>query len=133
MRALINNSENAKLLDTQYDKKKTFIKIIDQWSDRLKRNFKFIYFSQREPIDFAKQIMASKWRIELVNTTSVLSKVPILNLEGPHFIPGAPAPIFGEERQAFWPYNYEVWTHDALWLNVTDRSLLTCIRCATVG
>ena len=43
-------TDPKKALDTQYDKKKVFLKIIDQWTDRLKRNFKYIYQSQRKQV-----------------------------------------------------------------------------------
>ena len=58
-------SDPKRILDTQYDKKKTFIKIIDQWMDRLRRSFRFIYQSQREPEDFITPILNSRWRNEV--------------------------------------------------------------------
>jgi hypothetical protein len=108
MKALIQQSDPSRLLDTQYDKKKTFTKIIDQWMDRLKRNFKFIYQSQREPIDFSLQVMDSSWRTQLVGTTRVLSRVPVMDLGGPEFTPGSPSRMFSEDRQLAWPPNYQV-------------------------
>lgn len=124
MKALMAQSEPAKLLDTQYDKKATFVRLIDQWSDRLKRNFKFIYQSQREPIDFEAVVLQADWRLELVNTTRVLAAVPFLSLGGPAFTPGAPAPIFSADRQAVWPANYqaEIALHEMLsWQRSVDR------------
>lgn len=107
MRALMLQSQTSRLLDTQYDKKRTFLKIIDQWSDRLKRNFKFIYYSQKEPEDFSLRVNNADWRFELLNTTALLSKVPILNLGGPTFTPGKPLPRYKEDRQVIWPANYQ--------------------------
>ena len=41
--------------------------------------------------------------LELLNTTALLSKVPILNLGGPTFTPGKPLPRYKEDRQVIWP------------------------------
>lgn len=128
MRALMLQSQTSRLLDTQYDKKRTFLKIIDQWSDRLKRNFKFIYYSQKEPEDFSLRVNNADWRYELLNTTALLSKVPILNLEGPAFAPGAPSPRYREDRQLIWPANYqaEYALYEMLdWLKSVDQVRLS--------
>lgn len=103
MRALMQAGDPAKLLDSQYDKKATFLRIIDQWSDRLKRNFKYIYQSQREPEDFALQVLRSDWRVDLADTAAALSRAPLLDLGGPAFTPGSLQPLF-EERA--WPPDY---------------------------
>lgn len=95
-------ADPKKALDTQYDKRKTFIKIIDQWSDRLKRSFKFIYQSQRPPEDFNASILKSKWRNEIVNATRLFSQTAFLDLQGPEFVIGAPAPLFDPDRYALW-------------------------------
>jgi hypothetical protein len=75
-------SDPKNFLNTQYDKKKTFIKIIDLWSDRLKRAFKYIYQSQRAPEDFITPILNSRWRNEVVNTTRLFAQIPFLDLKG---------------------------------------------------
>ena len=124
MRTLLEKNEYSKLLDTQYDKKKTFIKIIDQWSDRLKRNFKFIFQSQREPVDFNEQVMRADWRLQLITITSVLSKVPLLSVPGPSFSPGAPAPLFPPNRHSVWPANYradEAFFEMLTWMRSVDK------------
>ena len=101
------DTKNA--LDTQYDKRATFIKIIDQWSERLKRSFKFTYFaSKRAPEDFQKAIFDSKWRNEVLNTTRLLSQTPFLDFGGPDFRPGAPEPIFRDDRYIMYPSGYDV-------------------------
>ena len=101
-------ADPKKALETQYDKKKTFIKIIDLWSDRLKRAFKFIYQSQRTVEDFITPILNSKWRNEVINTTKLFAQVPFLDLEGPSFEPGTPATMFSENRVLLWGSDYSV-------------------------
>jgi hypothetical protein len=54
-------------LDTQYDRQKVFIQVIDQWSDRLKRNFKYYYqgASRRSKLlsqDFNQLVLNARWR-----------------------------------------------------------------------
>jgi len=113
-------------LDTQYDKRQTFIKIIDQWSDRLKRNFKFIYQSQRVPEDFNAPIMRSVWRNEVINTTRILMKSLFLDLEGPEFNPGSPSPLFDPNRVMIWDANYpvEIALYEMVtWAEVVDGAL----------
>ena len=95
-------------LNTQYDKRTTFIKIIDLWSDRLKRAFKYIYQSQRPPEDFITPIMKSKWRNEVLNTTRLFAQIPFLDLQGPDFQPGDPTPLFQPDRQLMWEEDYKV-------------------------
>lgn len=97
-----------KTMETQYDKRATFIKIIDMWSDRLKRNFKYIYQSQRVPEDFTAPIMRSQWRNEVVNTTRLLSQAPFLDFEGPAFEPGVTQPLFRDDRVVLWEAGYSV-------------------------
>jgi hypothetical protein len=99
-------SDPKKALDTQYNKRKTFVKIIDQWSDRLKRSFKFIYQSQRPPEDFKMPILRSKWRNEIVNASKLFSQSAFLDLKGPDFVVGAPAPLFDNERYLLWESDY---------------------------
>jgi hypothetical protein len=99
-------SDPKKALDTQYDKRKTFVKIIDQWSDRLKRSFKFIYQSQRPPEDFKAPILRSKWRNEIVNASKLFSQAAFLDLKGPDFVVGSPAPLFDPDRYLLWESDY---------------------------
>ena len=116
-------SDPKKALDTQYDKRKTFIKIIDQWSDRLKRSFKFIYQSQRPPEDFMTPILKSKWRNEVLNTSKIFSQVAFLDLKGPDFVLGEPSPLFDENRYLLWESDYpaEVAMFEMLaWLKDSD-------------
>lgn len=78
-------------LDNQYRKRATFIKIIDEWSLRLKQSFKFIYESKRlPPQDFMAPILASKWRAQVQQLTRLPAQVAFLDLEGPVFKPGDP-------------------------------------------
>ena len=128
------SADPKKVLDTQYDKRKTFIKIIDQWSDRLKRSFKYViliippcyfstqlrhtsssificqfryvYQSQREFEDFATPILKSKWRNEVVNITKLFSHAAFLDMKGPEFRIGDPAPLFDPERYFLWESDY---------------------------
>ena len=100
-------SDPKGFLNTQYDKRTTFIKIIDLWSDRLKRAFKYIYQSQRPPEDFITPIMQSRWRNEVLNTTRLFALIPFLDLQGPEFLPGSPAPLFHPERQPSWEEDYD--------------------------
>merc|ERR1711871_356390 len=99
-------SDPKKALDTQYDKRKTFIKIIDQWSDRLKRSFKYIYQSQREYEDFATPILRSRWRNEIVNASKLFSQTAFLDMKGPHYEIGNPAPVFDPDRYFLWDSDY---------------------------
>jgi len=105
----LTKADTKKALDTQYDKRATFIKIIDQWSDRLKRSFKFTYFaSRRPPEDFQKAIMESQWRNEMLNTTRLLGQAPFLNFGGPNFQPGFPDPLFRDDRYIMYESGYDV-------------------------
>lgn len=81
-------------MDTQYDKKKVFVSIIDKWSDRLKKVFKYTFVSKTKPIDFMQAILDSNWRTAIINTCKLLSRTPFLDLDGPAFTPGAPATLF---------------------------------------
>ena len=64
-----------------------FLNIIDQWSDRLKRSFKFTYFqSHREPENFNEAILNSEWRKDFVKTVNLLAKA-FMDFEGPDFEP----------------------------------------------
>ena len=81
-------------LDNQYNKRATFIKIIDDWSLRLKQSFKFIYESKRlPPQDFMAPILASKWRAQVMQLTALPAQVAFLDLDGPAFKPGEPKVI----------------------------------------
>lgn len=111
-------------LNTQYDKRTTFIKIIDLWSDRLKRAFKYIYQSQRPPEDFITPIMKSRWRNEVLNTTRLFAQIPFLDLQGPEFQPGRPTPLFSPDRQLSWDEDYQVslaMSEMLVWLQRIDR------------
>jgi len=113
-------------LDTQYDKRQTFIKIIDQWTDRLKRNFKFIYQSQRVPEDFNAPILRSVWRNEVINTTRLLMKSLFLELDGPEYTPGLPSPLFDPNRVMIWDANYpvEIALYEMVtWMQTIDGAL----------
>lgn len=102
-------SDGKLALDTQYDKRTTFIKIIDLWSDRLKRSFKFTYFASKRPQeDFQQAILDSKWRNEVLNTTRLLAECPFLSFGGPTFTPGNPTPIFKEDRFVMYDSSYPV-------------------------
>jgi len=102
-------SDGKLALETQYDKRATFIKIIDLWSDRLKRSFKFTYFASKRPqVDFQQAIMDSKWRNEVLNTTRLLAESPFLSFGGPTFTPGNPAPIFKDDRYVMYDSSYAV-------------------------
>ena len=116
--------DSRRTLDTQYDKRKTFIRIIDMWSDRLKRNFKYIYQSQREPEDFSAPIMNSQWRNELLNMTRLFSQSLFLDLAGPEFTPGEPTPLFSDRRAVLWRSNYpsEVVLYEMItWMTHVDN------------
>lgn len=93
-------------LDTQYDKKKVFINIIDQWSDRLKRNFKYIYQPKRPVKDYTVQLLNAEWRGELKHLTKLVEQAAFLDFHGPKFIPGEPQiPLQGtEEETRDWLY-----------------------------
>ena len=68
-------TDTKKALDTQYDKRAVFLKIIDQWSDRLKRSFKFTYFqSTREPENFNEAILNSAWRKDFTRIMTLWQK-----------------------------------------------------------
>ena len=111
-------------LNTQYDKRTTFIKIIDLWSDRLKRAFKYIYQSQRPPEDFITPILKSRWRNEVLNTTRLFAQIPFLDLQGPDFQPGKPEPLFDTNRELMWEENYKVdvaMSEMIVWLKRIDR------------
>lgn len=101
----MNNTKKA--LDTQYDKRATYINIIDQWSDRLKRSFKCTYFaSNREQEDFRKAILDSKWLNDVLNSTKLLAKTPFLDFSGPDFTPGVPSPLFRDDRYVMYNSGY---------------------------
>lgn len=96
-------------LDTQYDKRKVFMNIIDQWSDRLKRSFKFTFYqSTREPENFNESIMNSLWRNDFARTVKLLAKAPFMDFEGPDFEPGVVQPMFADDRVLLWDSNYKV-------------------------
>ena len=95
-----------KVLDTQYDRKAVFVKVIEQWSDRLKRSFKFYYQPKSVPEDFIAPILRSKWRNEVLNTTKIFSQATFLGFEGPDFTPGSPPALFDESRYVLWGSDY---------------------------
>lgn len=101
-------SDPKSFLNTQYDKRTTFIKIIDLWSDRLKRSFKYIYQSQRPPEDFITPIMESKWRNEVINTTRLFAQIPFLDFQGPVFEPGSPVPLFNNNQEMLFQEDFKV-------------------------
>ncbi len=102
-------TDTKKALDTQYDKRVVFLNIIDQWSDRLKRSFKFTYFqSHREPENFNEAILNSEWRKDFVKTVNLLAKAPFMDFEGPDFEPGKIQPLFADDRMLLWESNYPV-------------------------
>ncbi len=102
-------TDTKKALDTQYDKRAVFLNIIDQWSDRLKRSFKFTYFqSTREPENFNEAILNSVWRKDLSRTVALLAKAPFMDFEGPDFEPGNIKPLFADDRVLLWDSNYPV-------------------------
>lgn len=108
LKALAKTDTKA-ALDTQYDKRATFINIIDEWSERLKRSFKFTYFAKRSPPqDFQKAFMDSQWRNEMRNTTRVFAETPFLDYGGPTFRPGYPEPIFRDDRYLMYDSFYRV-------------------------
>jgi len=108
LKKAVKEDTQAALL-TQYDKRATFIKLIDVWSDRLKRAFKFAYFKgRREPEDFLKPIMESKWRNEIVNSSLLLARTPFLDLQGPDFVPGSPMPMYKDDRYVIYDNGYSV-------------------------
>lgn len=83
--------------------------IIDRWSDRLKRHFKHFYHRRSNaPQDFFGNILESKWRTDLVNNTKIFSQIPSLMFQGPELKPGAPEPIFTEDRVVLWTKEYDV-------------------------
>ena len=115
----------SKILETQYDKREVFIKIIEEWSDRLKRSFKFYYQPQTSPEDFLAPIMRSKWQNEILNTSKIFSQVTFLDLQGPDFTPGSPAPLFDDKRYILWGQDYaaELAMYEMLaWLRQTRLS-----------
>mmetsp|Transcript_27792 Transcript_27792/g.26609 ORF Transcript_27792/g.26609 Transcript_27792/m.26609 type:complete len:756 (-) Transcript_27792:447-2714(-) len=101
-------SDPKGFLNTQYDKRTTFIKIIDLWSDRLKRSFKYIYQSQRPPEDFITPIMDSKWRNEIINNTRLFAQIPFLDFQGPIYEPGSPVPLFNNDQEMLFKEDYKV-------------------------
>ena len=108
MQSLVK-SNPKRALDTQYDKRKVFMTIIDRWSDRLKRNFKHFYQRRSNPPeDFNENILQSKWRTDFVNSTKIFQQIPSLHLQGPNFIVGSPDPLFSENRMVLWTDNYDV-------------------------
>lgn len=117
-------------LDNQYNKRATFIKIIDEWSLRLKQSFKFIYESKRlPPQDFMAPILASKWRAQVMQLTRLPAQVAFLDLEGPVFKPGAPKALFNESRRVMWERNYAVapvMTEMLVWLRDVERVKQHC-------
>ena len=117
------DTKNA--LDTQYDKRSTFIEIINRWSDRLKRNFKFTYFqSNRAPENFEQIILESSWRKDVQETISLLAQAPFLDFEGPKFTPGTVTPLFKDDRVLLWDSNYdvEIASFEMLsWLNKIEK------------
>jgi hypothetical protein len=106
LQALVKTNPK-KALETQYDKRKTFIDVIDRWSDRLKRHFSYMYKSRgRPPEDFMAPILQSKWRLDIMNITSWFQRVPYLDLRGPDFTPGSPEPLFSDGRTLMWYNDY---------------------------
>jgi len=104
-------TDPKKALDLQYDKKKVFIKIIDQWSDRLKRNFKYIYQSQRKQEDYKSLILNSTWRKDFLALTSVFNAAPFLSFESlpqSQFTAGQPSFTFRSDKKDY----LDVWGAD---------------------
>lgn len=102
-----------------------FVKIIDEWSLRLKQNFKFIYESKRSPPqDFLAPILASRWRKEVMSLTQLPAKVAFLDLDGPVFIPGMPKALFNESRRFLWEKDYPVPLavfENLVWISYIER------------
>lgn len=96
-------------MDTQYDKKTTFIRIIDLWMDRLLRNFKYIYQSTKlKQEDFMLPILTSVWRNDVVNITKLFGQSLFLDLEGKAIVPGSPKDLFDDRRMLLWTSSYPV-------------------------
>eukprot|EP01041_Mallomonas_annulata_P008842 gene8842-18321_t len=86
--------DRRRAMDSQYDKKKVFIDIIDKWSDRLKKVFKYTFISKNKPQDFMQVILDSNWRADITNTCNLIPQTPFLNMQGPQFIPGSPKSLY---------------------------------------
>ena len=118
-----------------------FVKIIDEWSLRLKQNFKFIYESKRSPPqDFLVPILASRWRKEVMSLTQLPAKVAFLDLDGPVFVPGLPKALFNESRRFLWEKDYPVPLavfENLVWISyierVKERAALTHSPAAAAG
>lgn len=111
-------NDPKKALDTQYDKRKVFLKIIEQWIDRLKRNFKYIYSTQsatRGYVDLSKQEDRSVNALR--ELTSAFDNSVFLEFDGPEFLPGEPRLFYQSDRYDYWSVNYSV--EDALLETVT--------------
>ena len=52
--------------------------------------------------------MDSAWRNEVLNTTRLLGEAPFLDFAGPNFTPGAPKPLFMDDRYVMYSPAYEV-------------------------
>lgn len=96
------------LLENQYDKARTFIAVIDQWSERLKKSFKFRPQSLRKPENFMKRILDAQWRKDILTTTQIFTQTATLSFGGPAFLPGSPLPIFAPDRYLLWGSDYDV-------------------------
>ena len=118
--------DTKKALDTQYDKRAVFLNIIDQWSDRLKRSFKFTYFqSSRDPENFNDAILNTQWRKDFSKTMTLLSRAPFMDFEGPDFEPGNVQPLFADDRVVLWDANYpveQVLAEMIGWQRFTDKA-----------
>ncbi|KAJ1431422.1 hypothetical protein B484DRAFT_418502 [Ochromonadaceae sp. CCMP2298] len=82
-------TDTRKAIDTQYDRRGVFLKLIEQWSDRLKRNFKFIYQAKKQ-VDFQEVLRKAPFRAEMRNLISLYSEVPFLQFPVPPFPAGLP-------------------------------------------
>lgn len=83
------------VLDKQYNKKKLFLKLIEQWMDKLKRNFKFMYQPKRQEKTFKELQYESLYRRELSELVDLFIKIPYLDFDKTNknfdFIPGNPS------------------------------------------
>jgi hypothetical protein len=83
------NMDMKKAIDSQYDKRFTFINIIDQWSDRLKRKFKSHYQARamlsRPPLQPWQ--LSSVWRKNMEKLVNFTTDLPYLTFHPPVFQP----------------------------------------------
>jgi hypothetical protein len=72
-----------KALETQFDIPKTYIKIIDQWSDRLKRHFKYFYQSKRlfDSVRNSESTLTARWGKEFQAISNSCVEFAYLNFE----------------------------------------------------